>query len=230
MMPVRQQYFIAAAIIALIGVMVAFAMFDYFGDRDRFAEQMTLRSQGMVAPAGTPYSGAMNAAGLGGFLCSNCGWRGAGAGNGLCPNCRAYPYNMPNAGSLPMSGQNAAFTPGLNICRNCGWQGTGAGNGVCPNCRALLRNPNMGALPVNGQNAAFTWFNQQTPRAVAPRGVLYCPTCDFAMPSKHKAVPNSIRCPRCPAYLASSDAAANAGAGPVSAGQWAGWRPNCPLP
>ena len=182
-MPVRQQYFIAAAIIALIGVMVAFAMFDYFGDRDRFAEQMALQPQGMVALAGTPYSGAMNAAGLGGFLCSN-----------------------------------------------CGRQGSGVWNDLCPNCRALFRNPNMGALPVNGQNAAFTWFNQQTPRAVAPRGVLYCPTCDFAMPSKHKAVPNSIRCPRCPAYLASSDAAANAGAGPVSAGQWAGWRPNCPLP
>ncbi len=229
-MPVRQQYFIAAAISALIGVMAAFAMFDYFGDRDRFVEQMALQPQGMVAPTDAPYSAIVNAANPGGFLCSNCGWRASGAWNGLCPNCRAYPYNMPNAGSLPMSGQNAAFTPGLNICRNCGWRASGAGNGLCRNCRAPLRNPNMGALPVNGQNAAFNWFSRQADRGAGPSGVLYCRICDFVMPSKHKAVPNSIRCPRCPAYLVSSDAAANAGAGRVGAGQRAGWRQNYPLP
>ena len=182
-MPVRQQYFIAAAIIGLIGVMAVFAMFDYLSDRDRFAEQMVLQPRAMVAPAGTSYSGAMNTAGL-----------------------------------------------GCSLCYNCGWQGFGARNGMCPNCRAFLRNANMGVPPLNGQNAAFTWFNQQPPQAAVPRGILFCPVCDFAMSSQHNAVPNSIRCPRCPAYLVLSDAAANDTAGRVGIGQQARWAPNCPLP
>lgn len=180
-MPVRQQYFIATAIIGLIGVMVAFAMFDYFSDRSRFAERMALPAQGAVVPVGMSYSGAVNAAGFGNYLCGN-----------------------------------------------CGWQGTSAWNGVCPNCRAFLCNPNAGVVPMNGQNAAFTWFNQQAAVPAPPRGVLYCPVCDFAITSKHKAVPNSIRCPRCPAYLVTSDMVTGAAAGSANTAQQAAWRLNCP--
>ena len=177
-MPVRQQYFIAAAIIGLIAVMAVFAMFDYFSDSSRYAEQIALQSQGAMAQAPIPYSGAPNANVFGKSWCSNCGWRGAGTGNGTCPNCRVF-----------------------------------------------LSNTGVGVPPMRGQNAGFAWFRRQEVQSARPRGVLYCPVCDFAMPSRNKAVPNSIRCPRCPAYLVSSNTASNA-----AAGQQAGWQPNCPLP
>ncbi len=221
-MPVRQQYFIAAAIIGLIAVMAVFAMFDYFSDRSRYAEQIAVQSPGAMSQTAIPYSGALNANVLGNSWCSNCGWRGAGTGTGLCPNCRVFLSN-PGTGAPPMTGQNAAFTPGLNICRNCGWRGTGTGTGLCPNCRVFLSNP--GAPPMTGQNAGFTWFNQQEAQPARPRGILYCAVCDFAMPSRHNAAPNSIRCPRCPAYLIPSAAASGA-----TTGQRAGWGPVCPQP
>ena len=228
-MPIRQQYFIAAAIISLIGVMAVFAMFDFLSDESRYAEQVAMQSQGAMAQAARPYSRTLGANAFGNPWCANCGWRGAGAGNGICPNCRVFLRN-PGVGVPPMSGQNAAFTPGLNMCRNCGWQGMGAGNGICPNCRVFLRNPGAGAPPMRGQNAGFNWFRRQEVRSARPRGILYCPVCDFAMSSRRNAAPNSIRCPRCPAYLTSSDAAANVAGGSVGVGQQAGWRPNCPLP
>lgn len=177
-MPVRQQYFIAAAIIGLIAVMAIFAMFDYFSDSSRYAEQIALQSQGAMAQAPIPYSGTSNANVFGNSWCSNCGWRGAGAGTGLCPNCRVY-----------------------------------------------LRSRDVGAPPMTGQNAGFTWFRQQEAQPARPRGILYCAVCDFGMPSRHNAAPNSIRCPRCPAYLISSASASGA-----AAGQRAAWQPNCPLP
>ena len=175
-MPIRQQYFIAAAIIGLIAVMAVFAMFDYFNDRSRYAEQIAVQSPGAMSRTAIPYSGALNANVFGNSWCSNCGRRGTGTGTGLCPNCRVF-----------------------------------------------LSNP--GAPPMTGQNAGFTWFNQQEAQPARPRGILYCAVCDFAMPSRHNAAPNSIRCPRCPAYLIPSAAASGA-----TTGQRAGWGPVCPQP
>ncbi len=160
-MPVRQQYFIASAIIGLIGVMVVFAMFDYFSDRSRFAERKAGRAQGAVALAGAPYPASLNPVALGSSLCPLCNRIGAGPENARCPNCRAF-----------------------------------------------LRNPSAGVAPVSVQNAAFTWFQPQPTKSAWSRGGLSCPSCNFVMSSKHNATPNSIRCPRCPAYLVTSAPAA----------------------
>ncbi len=119
-MPVRQQYFIASAIIALIGVMVIFAIFDYFNDRSRFAERKAAQSQGALAVVQTPYPMSVNLPGLGNSF---------------------------------------------------------------------------------SQDASWSWSHPQAPRLPRPRGVLYCSVCDFVMSTKHQAVPNSIRCPRCSAFL-----------------------------
>ena len=188
-MPVRQQYFIAAAVIGLIGVLVIFAMFDYFSDRSRFAEQMGGQTQGAVAKAPSP--GSLNPAAFGNYMCPSCGWMRTGQAN------------------LP-----------------------------CPNCRAFLGGPNVGVQPGNVQNAAFDWFHRQPTVSTRPRGTLYCPGCDFVMSTKHIAVPNSIRCPRCPAYLVTSDTAGSSIAGNAGAGQQAVWglnsapayNPSYPIP
>ena len=182
MMPIKQQYFIASAIIGLIAVMVIFAMFDYFSDRSRYAEQMTGAPQGAVALAGAPYSAApMNAPGYGQYLCRGCGVMTAGPGSAFCQGCRAYLGN--SSASVPQ--------PGL-------------------------------------QTAGSTWFGRQQQQNSEPQGILYCPMCDFSMGSRHTATPNSIRCPRCPAYLFSSGAGTGSATGLPGAGQQAAWSPNCP--
>lgn len=136
-MPVRQQYFIASAIIGLIGVMVIFAIFDYFNDRSRFAERKAAQSQGALAVVQTPYPMSANVAGLG--------------------------YALP-------------------------------------------------------QNASRSWSYPRATRPSRPRGVLYCPVCDFVMSTKHQAVPNSIRCPRCSTFLYFSGAGTSGIAGTGSTG------------
>ncbi len=140
-MPVRQQYFIASAIIGLIGVMVIFAVFDYFSDRSRFAERQAAPSQGAVAVVQTPY---------------------------------------PTSANVP--------DPGYAFPQNASWPRSYPG---------ATRPPQAG-------------------------GILYCPVCDFVMSTKHQAVPNSIRCPRCSAYLYFSGPETGGIAGNRSAGQQAG--------
>ncbi len=167
-MPVKQQYFIAAAIIALIAVMAIFAMFDYFSDQSRYAERMTVAPVGQAAPAAMPYMGTGNARGIANML----------------------------------------------GCGTCGWRGMGFPNSACPSCNSFLSNLGSGLPPVNAQNAGFfDFFSRETAQSGQPRGALYCPTCNFAMTSKHKAVPNSIRCPRCPSYLMISGMGTSAATG-----------------
>ncbi|HIJ65928.1 MAG TPA: hypothetical protein HPP77_08240 [Candidatus Hydrogenedentes bacterium] len=176
-MPVRQQYFIASAIIALIIVMILFAAFDYFSDRSRLAEQASIPSRGAVSlAAGMPYVGAVTPAGvIRNPVCFSCGWRGPCRAGGQCPNCFAF-MGYPNLGAFPADAQNAAFLwpqgradspaqlTGALYCPACDFvmscRHRVAPNSVaCPRCSAYLVCPNQagggrGDQPF-GQQAAF---------------------------------------------------------------------------
>ena len=255
-MPVKQQYFIAIAIIGLIAVMVLFGIFDYRSDQSRSAEQWSARQRNLAGTAAVmPYmGGGLNS------QCLNCGWRGACPRGWLCPNC-ACPLRNANAATqtgvfnAPGSAQAAPLPPNSR-CFNCGWGGDRPANWPCPNCGCPLRASNIGAGAVmagptgGAQNAAFLWSPQPEAVPTTPRRALYCPSCSFAMNSNHWVVSDTIRCPRCPAYLvgpASSagpgqtygpDASSIAAPGNVAAGQQAafglgygrGYNPACPYP
>jgi uncharacterized paraquat-inducible protein A len=176
--PVKQQYLIAFAIVALIAVMVIFAMFDFFSDQSRYAQSLAMQQQGFSSLP--PRFMGMNANVQGNSQCFACGWRGRCMANGRCPNC----YFMANP---PVGG---------------------------------------GAEPLEMRNANFLWFQPQPKRPSSGTCALYCPQCNFGMNSNYPVSSNSIRCPRCPAYLASSGQPAP---GAAAAGQQVPWSANCPI-
>jgi len=239
-MPVRQQYLIASAIVGLIAVMVILAIFDYYNDRNRYAQTLALQQQGigMVQPGMANANGNFpgNAA-----RCATCGWRGQCLANGRCPNCYAGMSNPANMrrrfGAEPLETRNAGFFslqpqpangnfPGNAAqCATCGWRGQCLANGRCPNCYAGMWNPaNMrgrfGGEPLETQNAGFFSLQPQPANPAPANGMLSCPQCNFrmCMNGNCTVAPNSVRCPRCASGLAVS--------GPA-AGSWrAGWRQN----
>ncbi|MCX5770087.1 MAG: hypothetical protein NTZ09_07435 [Candidatus Hydrogenedentes bacterium] len=159
-MPVRQQYLIASAIVGLIAVMVILAIFDYYNDRNRYAQTLTLQQQGigMVQPGMVNANGNFpgNAA-----QCATCGWRGQCLANGRCPNCYAGMSNPANMrgrfGAEPLETRNAGFfslqpqpanpapANGMLSCPQCNFRMcmngncTVAPNSVrCPRCASGL--------------------------------------------------------------------------------------------
>jgi len=159
-MPVRQQYLIASAIVGLIAVMVILAIFDYYNDRNRYAQTLALQQQGigMVQPGMANANGNFpgNAA-----QCATCGWRGQCLANGRCPNCYAGMWNPANMrgrfGGEPLETQNAGFfslqpqpanpapANGMLSCPQCNFRMcmngncTVAPNSVrCPRCASGL--------------------------------------------------------------------------------------------
>jgi hypothetical protein len=164
-MPVKQQYFIAIAIIGLIAVMVLFGIFDYRSDQSRFAEQLSARQRNLAGTAAVmPYAGGgLNS------QCLNCGWRGGRPANWPCPNC-GCPLRASNiGGGAVMAGptggaQNAAFlwspqpeavptTPRCMLyCPSCSFAMNSNQWVVpdairCPRCPAYLVGPASSAGP-----------------------------------------------------------------------------------
>lgn len=171
-MPVRQQYFIAFAIIGLIAVMVAFAIFDYASDTSRYAEQTALHQQEAATPAGAvPYGQVATNS-----QCLNCGWLGACPRNRLCPNCARplsplRPQAQPGIARVPGDTQNAGFLwlesqptarPGLRgvlSCPSCPFSMSSKYDAIstpirCPKCPAYLVHSGQSAAA--GQSAGFT--------------------------------------------------------------------------
>ena len=118
-MPVKQQYIIATAIIALMGVMALFAMFDLRNDRDRFGAQGLARG-GYAANAAwmRPSRGPGGAS-----VCGACGWQGICPRSGRCPSCRWSLFGA--NGGFPVNG---AFGPNGAFGANGGFGAGNAGN------------------------------------------------------------------------------------------------------
>ncbi len=203
-MPVKQQYLIALSIVALVAVLVILAMFDFFGDRNRSTQALAMQRRGIaslpprITGGAAPFLGEIEP--------------------------RAV---VPQQGttSLPPPGPSANVNAPANIqCGFCGWAGRCMANGRCPNCYSQT-NPALGqgGGPAQAGNTNFLWGWPQAAAPAPKQAILYCPQCNFRMNLNYPVASNSVRCPKCPAYLIGAGQPASAAVPP---GQQAAY---CPI-
>lgn len=232
-MPVKQQYIVASAIIALVAVVAVLGVFDYRADRARVAQLTAIQQQGIpcIPPRVTEFNdgrfvgqgmGMGNGAGIGMGPGAGQGM-GQGLGMGMGGQGRGLGRGMG-----PVVGATAAAAVGTQ-CVVCGWQGRCMPTGLCPNCTTQQGvGPNARAgEPVETRKASFLWFGSQQQAPVATRPVLSCPQCNFSMNPSAPVSTNTILCPKCGGYLMSSEQPVS---GTAAAGQPVTcWNPNGPM-
>ena len=202
----NNQYLISISIMVLVIVLVVLAAFDYRNDTRTFRERRDIYSnqQGLGPRLPSRLCWGLDAQGR--YLCPGCGWRGTSLLKGRCPTCSFCPayrkINRPVSNLRDSVPLNSSL---YSLCPACGWRGSHLSNFRCPNCLYYL-----GGQFASKENAALgvpaAWQRARPPgRLSLSNSGLFCPGCDFSMPGQYRIAPNSVKCPRCNAFLFASE-------------------------